>query len=98
MLDGQFNGPDEELILWYKSLSTLRVDIVGDFAGKELFAIHGDSLILHCISNAGVDFAGTSICRLLLSLQLICDTSDQAMKLIKPDFQMDFNCYTQYPQ
>ncbi|KAH8759888.1 DEAD/DEAH box helicase [Diaporthe sp. PMI_573] len=40
---------------WYKSLHPLQVDLVGDFAGKELFAIHGDALMLHCITNAKVD-------------------------------------------
>ncbi|KJK73724.1 helicase [Metarhizium anisopliae BRIP 53293] len=47
---------EKDLLHWYKSLSPLRVDIVGDFAGKELFAIHGDSLMLHCVINARVDY------------------------------------------
>ncbi|KAH0428180.1 DEAD/DEAH box helicase [Colletotrichum camelliae] len=41
---------------WKSSLSPLRVDIVGDFAGKELFAIHGESLVAHCVAQAKVDF------------------------------------------
>ncbi|KAF3801193.1 putative helicase [Colletotrichum gloeosporioides] len=41
---------------WRSSLSPLRVDIVGDFAGKELFAIHGESLVAHCLAQAKVDF------------------------------------------
>lgn len=44
-------GPDT----WYKSLHPLEVDLVGDFAGKELFAIHGDALMLYCITKAKVD-------------------------------------------
>lgn len=44
-------GPDT----WYKSLHPLDVDLVGDFAGKELFAIHGDALMLYCITRAKVD-------------------------------------------
>ncbi|KKY34635.1 putative dead deah box helicase [Diaporthe ampelina] len=44
-------GPDT----WYKSLHPLQVDLVGDFAGKELFAIHGDALMLYCITRAKVD-------------------------------------------
>ncbi|POS71871.1 DEAD/DEAH box helicase [Diaporthe helianthi] len=40
---------------WYKLLHPLSVDLVGDFAGKELFAIHGDALMLYCITNAKVD-------------------------------------------
>ncbi|KAF0322393.1 DEAD/DEAH box helicase [Colletotrichum asianum] len=41
---------------WKSSLSPLRVDIVSDFAGKELFAIHGESLVAHCVAQAKVDF------------------------------------------
>ncbi|KAF4582000.1 DEAD-like helicase [Ophiocordyceps camponoti-floridani] len=49
---------DDTLTLtsWFESISKLRVDIIGDFAGKELFAIHGDSLLLHCLTQARVDF------------------------------------------
>ncbi|EXU96040.1 DEAD/DEAH box helicase [Metarhizium robertsii] len=56
MSDGQCKEGETELLLWYKSLSPLRVDIVDHFSGKELFAIHGDSLIFHCITDARVDF------------------------------------------
>ncbi|KAJ0305409.1 hypothetical protein Brms1b_010819 [Colletotrichum noveboracense] len=50
-------GPtDAALKSWKSSLSPLRVDIVGDFAGKELFAIHGESLVAHCVAQAKVDF------------------------------------------
>ncbi|KAI1139261.1 P-loop containing nucleoside triphosphate hydrolase protein [Hypoxylon sp. FL0543] len=41
---------------WHASLSPLTVDIVGDFAGKELFAIHGEALLAHCIPAAQVDY------------------------------------------
>ncbi|KAK3987235.1 hypothetical protein QBC44DRAFT_331951 [Cladorrhinum sp. PSN332] len=37
-------------------LNPLRVDIVGDFAGKGLFAIHGEALLEHCIQQSHVDF------------------------------------------
>lgn len=40
---------------WYKSTIPLRVDLVGDLAGKELFVIHGDALMLYCITRANVD-------------------------------------------
>ncbi|OTA76381.1 hypothetical protein M434DRAFT_402525 [Hypoxylon sp. CO27-5] len=46
----------EQLEAWRASLSPLTVDIVGDFAGKELFAIHGEALIAHCIPAAQVDY------------------------------------------
>jgi hypothetical protein len=47
---------DGRLRLWYQELHPVKLDIVGDFAGKELFAIHGESLVTHCISKAKVDF------------------------------------------
>ncbi|KAI1496635.1 hypothetical protein F5X99DRAFT_399678 [Biscogniauxia marginata] len=48
----------ERLARWYAVLPSRHVDIVGDYGGKELFLIHGDSLILHCISSSRVDFEG----------------------------------------
>ncbi|KAI6363411.1 hypothetical protein MCOR25_005904 [Pyricularia grisea] len=41
---------------WYTQRSGLRVDLVGDFAGKELFAIHGEVLMAHCLSQAKVNY------------------------------------------
>ncbi|EJT80287.1 DEAD/DEAH box helicase [Gaeumannomyces tritici R3-111a-1] len=41
---------------WYSQRSGPRVDIVGDFAGNDLFAIHGESLMAQCISQAKVDY------------------------------------------
>ena len=39
------------MLAWYGSLHPLKVDVVGDFAGKELFAIHSDSMLPHCITK-----------------------------------------------
>lgn len=49
---------EKKLQDWHQNLSPLRVDLVGDFAGKELFAIHGDSLLIHCLAEASVDLTG----------------------------------------
>lgn len=51
----------KELHEWYHKLRPLTVDIVGDFAGRELFAIHGESLIRYCLIEARVDFDGKSL-------------------------------------
>lgn len=51
----------EQLLAWYASQRPLTVDIVGDFAGHELFAVHGESLIRHCLEESKVDFDGTAI-------------------------------------
>ncbi|KAI1344818.1 hypothetical protein F5Y15DRAFT_6383 [Xylariaceae sp. FL0016] len=52
------NKPRETspLVVWYSRLHPRRVDVVGDFGGNELFLVHGDSLLLHCISSSCVDF------------------------------------------
>ncbi|KAM5352390.1 hypothetical protein ACJ41O_005113 [Fusarium nematophilum] len=47
---------EETLLDWYSDQRPLTVDIVGDFAGRELFAIHGESMIRHCLVEAMVDF------------------------------------------
>lgn len=54
--DGQTPHNRLELLRWHQSITPLKVDIVGDFAGKELFAIHGESLLAHCVREAKVDF------------------------------------------
>ncbi|KAF6231914.1 hypothetical protein HO173_009751 [Letharia columbiana] len=43
------------LLEWYGRLSVRRVDLVGDYAGQELFLLEGDSLLLRCFSNADLD-------------------------------------------
>ncbi|KAK7398202.1 hypothetical protein QQX98_012421 [Neonectria punicea] len=49
-------GSEKVLLRWYSSLHTFKVDIVGDFAGGELFGIHGESLIRYCVKQSRVDF------------------------------------------
>jgi superfamily II RNA helicase len=46
----------EQILQWYSKLFSRRVDLVGDFAGSERFLIHGESLLLHCFSDAQIDF------------------------------------------
>lgn len=40
----------------YSQLSSRRVDLIGDYAGNELFLIEGDSLLLHCLSDPNLDY------------------------------------------
>ena len=47
------------ILLWYESLFSRRVDIVGDYAGNELFLIEGDSVLLNCFCDTKIDFDGT---------------------------------------
>lgn len=46
----------DSILQWYSKLYSRRVDLVGDFAGSERFLIHGESLLLHCFSDAQIDF------------------------------------------
>ncbi|KAK1775243.1 hypothetical protein QBC45DRAFT_13424 [Copromyces sp. CBS 386.78] len=52
------SGPDagDQLKSWLRSLAPTKVDLVGDFAGKERFAIHGEALLAHCLHTMKVDF------------------------------------------
>ncbi|ORX92235.1 DEAD/DEAH box helicase-like protein [Clohesyomyces aquaticus] len=41
---------------WYSKLNSRRVDIVGDYAGNELFLVEGDSVLLNAFSDQHLDF------------------------------------------
>ncbi|KAK3352620.1 hypothetical protein B0T25DRAFT_189350 [Lasiosphaeria hispida] len=41
---------------WRTTLTPSKVDIVGDFGGRGLFAIQGEALLSYCLENASVDF------------------------------------------
>ena len=56
--------PDEaRLLSWYQNVHVQRFDLVGDYAGNELFMIEGDSMLLHCFSTSKVDFDGKFFAR-----------------------------------
>ncbi|KAI4131463.1 MAG: hypothetical protein LQ338_001205 [Usnochroma carphineum] len=40
----------------YARLPTRRVDLVGDYAGQELFIVEGDGLLLRCFDDPDLDF------------------------------------------
>ncbi|KAH8671458.1 P-loop containing nucleoside triphosphate hydrolase protein [Xylariales sp. PMI_506] len=48
----------KDVLKWFKQLKPLRVDLVGDFIGKECFIIHGEAALAYCVQNAKVDFQG----------------------------------------
>ncbi|KAB8067411.1 hypothetical protein BDV29DRAFT_163399 [Aspergillus leporis] len=41
----------QSLQKWYKTLYSRTLDLVGDYAGDELFILEGDSLLLYCFSD-----------------------------------------------
>ena len=43
---------------WFRTLHPTHIDIVGDFAGRELFIIEGDSLLRVAFSDERIDMAG----------------------------------------
>lgn len=45
---------------WYDNRLPRFIDLVGDYAGKELFLIEGDSLLRHCMEDDRLDFQGKS--------------------------------------
>lgn len=49
---------DSELQNWYLRLRTQTLDLVGDYAGKELFLLEGDSLLLQCFGDPKIEFEG----------------------------------------
>ncbi|KAG9254633.1 DEAD/DEAH box helicase [Emericellopsis atlantica] len=46
----------QQLLNWYANLRPDTLDIVGEFAGRELFVVHGESLIRHCLTDSKVDY------------------------------------------
>ncbi|KAK3677050.1 hypothetical protein LTR78_003255 [Recurvomyces mirabilis] len=48
---------DARVLNSYRKLLSRRVDLVGDYAGDELFIIEGDSLLLRCFSDRKLDFS-----------------------------------------
>jgi hypothetical protein len=41
---------------WYSACRPMFIDLVGDYAGRELFLLEGDSLLRECFSDERIDF------------------------------------------
>ncbi|KAL2843924.1 DEAD/DEAH box helicase [Aspergillus pseudoustus] len=46
-----------QLLEWFERLHSRTLDLIGDYAGDELFLIEGDSLLLQCFSDSALDFS-----------------------------------------
>ena len=44
---------------WYDTRRPMWIDLVGDYAGRELFLVEGDSLLRECFEDERIDFDGT---------------------------------------
>lgn len=53
--DAASSTSQNALLEWYARIYSRRVDIVGDYAGNELFLVDGDSLLLHCFADDHLD-------------------------------------------
>ncbi|USW51870.1 Putative helicase, P-loop containing nucleoside triphosphate hydrolase [Septoria linicola] len=63
-VDDEFAGQDSEtqVLSQYRKLESRRVDLVGDYAGDELFLIEGDSMLRRCFDDDKLDFSpGTQL-------------------------------------
>lgn len=54
--DDDSGDHDAKILSQYRHLLSRRVDLVGDYAGDELFLIEGDSLLLRCFADDKLDF------------------------------------------
>lgn len=46
------------ILAWYDGTRPMFIDLVGDYAGKELFLVEGDSLLRECFEDDRIDFDG----------------------------------------
>lgn len=44
------------ILSWYDETRPMWIDLIGDYAGKELFLIEGDSLLRDCFADERIDF------------------------------------------
>lgn len=49
---------EQTVLAWYDASRSIFIDLVGDYAGKELFLVEGDSLLRECFSDERLDFTG----------------------------------------
>ncbi|RDW71562.1 hypothetical protein BP6252_08125 [Coleophoma cylindrospora] len=86
----------QSISAWYDSSRPIWIDLVGDYAGKELFLIEGDSLLRECFEDERIDFNGTPA---LLPLIFTCQSHrlnyDRFPALCTNTIQMDSNSCTQ---
>lgn len=50
---------EAELSAWHQRLYLVQIDLVGDYAGQELFFIEGDSLLRLAFSDDRIDMDST---------------------------------------
>lgn len=53
---------EADLTAWSQRLHPVRIDLVGDYAGQELFFIEGDSLLRLAFGDGRIDMDSTCVC------------------------------------
>lgn len=55
------DAPQDEpsILSWYDARTPRILDLVGAYAGRELFLVEGDSLLRACFEDERVDFDGS---------------------------------------
>lgn len=53
------SSSDSSILGWYDRTRPMFIDLVGDYAGKELFLVEGDSLLRDSFADERIDFEGT---------------------------------------
>jgi hypothetical protein len=51
---------EPSILAWYDARTPMFIDLVGDYAGKELFLVEGDSLLRDCFEDERIDFHGNN--------------------------------------
>jgi hypothetical protein len=57
-MDQDIKPGTASILNWYDSTRPMFIDLVGDYAGKELFLIEGDSLLRETFEDERIDFRG----------------------------------------
>lgn len=55
--DEEEENVESRILSTYRTLGSRRVDLVGDYAGDELFLIEGDSMLRRCFDDDKLDFS-----------------------------------------
>ncbi|PQE07733.1 DEAD DEAH box helicase protein [Rutstroemia sp. NJR-2017a BVV2] len=80
----------KSILAWYDGARPMWLDLVGDYAGKELFLIEGDSLLKECFEDERIDFKDIRF-SIFIHLILLSRNSPRSKT---NESQMDFNYYT----
>ncbi|KAJ2991681.1 hypothetical protein NUW58_g2432 [Xylaria curta] len=79
-----------KLAEWYATIHPRRIDIVGDFGGKQLFFVDGDSLLLHCVTASAVDFDIMILHNVIITDTLLAERPLETAGLIQNYFTTEY--------